>query len=92
MNSDILYNHIFLHKSKNKEHICDICNMIFNDSGQLGDHIWKAHTLCCIVCNSSAFLSRQALIDHSKLCQSVDLNEKAGITSNAGMYNDANPI
>ena len=62
--------------------------MIFTDSGQLRDHI----SLCCIVCNSSAFLSRQALIDHSKLCQSVDLNEKAGITSNTGVCNDASPI
>ena len=92
MNSDILYNHILSHKSKDKEHICDICNMIFDYSGQLSDHISKAYTLGCILCNSSAFLSRQALIDHSKLCQSADLNEKAGITSNAGVYNDVSPI
>ena len=92
MNSDILYNHILSHKSKDKEHICDICNMILNDSGQLSDHISKAHTLCCIVCNSSAFLYRKALVDHSKLCQSADLNDKAGITNNAGVYNDASPI
>ena len=66
--------------------------MIFNDSGQLSDHISKAHTLRCIVCNSSAFLYRKALVDHSKLCQSADLNDKAGITNNAGVYNDASPI
>ena len=92
MNADIVYNHILSHKSKDAEHMCDICNMIFNDSGQLSDHISKAHTLHCIVCNSSAFPSRQSLTDHSKLCQSADLNEKAGIISNMGVCNDASPI
>ena len=73
--------------------MCDICNMIFNYSGQLSDHISKAHTLRCIVCNSSAFPSRQSLTDYSKLCQSADLSEKAGITSNTGILcTDASPI
>ena len=72
--------------------MCDICNMIFNDSGQLSDHILKAQSLRCIVCNSSAFPSRQSLTDHSKLCQSADLSEKAGITSTSGVCTDASPI
>ena len=63
--------------------MCGVCNKVFDDQAQLNNHMAQTHNLSCIVCHSSHFTNRQALMDHSKYCNMADLDEKSGPLNNA---------
>ena len=52
----------------------------------------QTHNLSCIVCHSSHFTNRQALMDHSKHCNLADLDEKSGPLNNAGVSSDSSTM
>ena len=52
----------------------------------------QTHTLSCIVCHSSHFTNRQALMDHSKHFNLADLDDKSGPLNNAGVSSDSSTM
>ena len=83
MNAEISYNHTLSHWLNNVDYMCGVCNKVFDDQAQLNNHMAQTHNLSCIVCHSSHFTNRQALMDHSKYCNMADLDEKSGPWFNA---------
>ena len=59
---------------------------------QLSNHMAQAHNLSCIVCHSSHFTNRQALMDHSKNCNLANLDEKVGRLNSAGVSADSSTM
>ena len=92
MNAKILYNHTLSHRLNNVDYMCGVCNKVFDDQAQLNNHMAQTHNLSCIVCHSSHFTNRQALMDHSKHCNLADLDEKSGPLNNAGVSSDSSTM
>ena len=92
MNSEILYNHTISHRLNNVDYSCEVCNKIFDDQAQLSNHMAQAHSLSCIVCHSSHFTNRQALLDHLKNCNLANLDEKVGPLNSVGVSADSSTM
>jgi hypothetical protein len=92
MDGLILFNHTLTHKLNNVDYACNVCNKIFDDQAHLNNHMTQVHDLSCIVCHASQFNSRQALVDHSKTCNSASLDEIVGININSVNGNDTSTM
>ena len=92
MDGLILFNHTLTHKLNNVDYACNVCNKIFDDQAHLNNHMTQVHDLSCIVCHASQFNSRQALVDHSKTCNSASLDEKIGTNINSVNGNDTSTM
>ena len=92
MDGTILFNHTLTHKINNVDYVCNVCNKIFDDQAHLNNHMTQVHNLSCIVCHASQFNSRQALVDHSKTCNSASLDEKVGTNLKSVDGNDTSTM
>ena len=89
MSNQVLREHMKTHEEVTN-YKCNICNKVFDKQSTLDYHTANSYSLSCTICKSHDFSNRQALHDHSKLCNQAELIQEEEI-SNQG-YVSNSPI